>query len=282
MPASQPKAPWHHLTPARFLIGLLAVQVVLLLSEWFEWFWVNEQKGWTVLIAVGVVLVAVVVMLAWGLVWFCLRRRFQFGFRSLLAFLLTVSIPLGWFAWEMQRARRQKVAVEGIRELVGRVYFNYEYGESSWRYPVEPAVPARLRRLLGDDFFCVLVSVDCTSTGFGDDDAEHLQGLANLKSLHLGKTQITDDGLAHLERTAKLEGLVLSGTQITDKGLTHLKGMTELELLFLDDTQITDNGLVHLEGLTKLFGLRLDDTRVTKEGVKTLQKALPNCTIMHP
>jgi hypothetical protein len=53
------KRRWCHLTPARFFLGLLAVQVLLLLSERFQWFWFNEHKGWTVLIAIGVVCVAV-------------------------------------------------------------------------------------------------------------------------------------------------------------------------------------------------------------------------------
>jgi hypothetical protein len=44
------KPRWYHLTPARFFLGLLAVQVLLLLSERFQWFTFNEKKGWTVLI----------------------------------------------------------------------------------------------------------------------------------------------------------------------------------------------------------------------------------------
>ena len=35
------------------MLGLLAVEGFLLLSEWFRWFPFNEHKGWTVLIAGG-------------------------------------------------------------------------------------------------------------------------------------------------------------------------------------------------------------------------------------
>jgi hypothetical protein len=45
---------------------LLAVQVFLLLSERFRRFAFNDKKGWTVLIAVGLVGLAVLVMLVWG------------------------------------------------------------------------------------------------------------------------------------------------------------------------------------------------------------------------
>jgi hypothetical protein len=110
-----PKPRWYHLTPTRFFVGLLVVQLLLLLSERFQRFWFNEKKGWTVLIALGVVVGAVVVMLVWGVVCLFLRRRFQFGVRSLLVFMVAVSVPLGWFAWEMERARRQR---ELVRQIV--------------------------------------------------------------------------------------------------------------------------------------------------------------------
>ena len=54
MPSHQPNHRWYHLTPDRFFVGLLVVQVFLLLSERLQWFAFNENKGWTVLIAVAV------------------------------------------------------------------------------------------------------------------------------------------------------------------------------------------------------------------------------------
>ena len=51
--------------------------------------------------------------------------------------------------------------------------------------------------------------------------------------------------------------------------------------LDLRDTQVTDSGLVHLKGLTNLEQLKLSGTQVTDAGVKELQKALPNCEIIH-
>ena len=114
MTSPSPKPRWYHLSPDRLIVGLIAIQVFLLLSEQFQWFTFNEKKGWTVLIAIGVVCVAVAVMLLWGLVCLSFRRRFQFGVRSLLVFLTAVSVPLGWFGWEMQKAKRQREAVEAV------------------------------------------------------------------------------------------------------------------------------------------------------------------------
>lgn len=281
MSTSQHKPRWYHLTPDRFFIGLLAVQVLLLLSERFQWFAFNEKKGWTVLIAVGVVGLAVAAMLAWGLVCLCRRWRFQFGVRSLLAFLVAVSVPLGWFAWELQRARRQREAVEAIVKAGGEVFYDHQTEAADWNLiPItEPTTPRWLRELLGDDFFNEVTVVACDDTRLDDNDVRHLKELANVERLFLTGTQITDSGLTNLEGLAKLEWLTLACTRITDSGLAHLKGMTELNIVSLAHTEITDNGLANLEGLAKLEIVSITETQVTDEGVAKLQEALPDCTI---
>jgi hypothetical protein len=175
----QRKPYWYRLTPARFFAGLLVLQVSLLLSKKFKWFWFDEHKGWTVLIAVGVVGLAVLLMLFWGLVCLCLRRQFQFSLRSLLLFLVVVSVPLGWFAWEVRRATKQKDAVEVIvktrgivgwfawelesarrqREAVARItavgglaWYDYVYDEyGNATRATGPTALAWLRTLLGDE-----------------------------------------------------------------------------------------------------------------------------------
>jgi hypothetical protein len=283
MTTPPPNRRWFHLTPARFFVGLLGVQVLLLLSERLQWFAFNEQKGWTVLIAVGLVCVVVVVALIWGLVCLCLRRRFQFGFRSLLLFMVAVSMPLGWFAWEMQKARKQREVVEAIWEAGGHVMHDYEPGDP-FADPQECHVPMWLLNSLGQDFFCDAIS--CWTRRLGspnldDDAAKYLKQLPTLKALRLDYTQVSDSGLAHLKTLELLTDLCLGGTPITDAGLVHLEGLTSLELLSLDQTRITDAGLVHLEGLTSLELLDLHYTQVTDEGVKMLQQALPNCEIAH-
>jgi Leucine-rich repeat (LRR) protein len=306
----------YHPTPARIFIGLLAVQVLLFLSERFQWFAFNEHKGWTVLIAVGVVGVAVLVMLLWFGVCLLLRWRFQFSFRSLLLFVVAVSVALGWFAWEMQRARRQREAVERILEAGGNMWYDYDYDAKV------TLGPAWLRKSLGDDFFHEVVLVHLVSTGFDDNGARHLRELRNVKYLFLSNTQITDKALAHLlgmteltdlnldnthitdnglARLAKmtnLKALSLSSTAITNAGLAHLEGMSGLEELWLGNTQVTDDGLVHLEGLANLERLFLDqqlmvpgpgqlvlvertESQITDKGVKKLRQALPNCHIEH-
>ena len=49
----QPRHPWYRLTPDREVIGLLALEGLLFLSERFRWFPLNAHKGRTVLICVA-------------------------------------------------------------------------------------------------------------------------------------------------------------------------------------------------------------------------------------
>ncbi len=249
------------------------------------------------------------------------RRWFQFSLRALLVLVLLVSVGMSWFAVRMEKARRQKEAVEAIRKAGGGVVYDYE--------PSEPLAPKWARALLGDDFFFDVFAVESWSGDFGDDEAiylkrltnlevlflkgaqitdaglanikelanlesvhlsdtqvtgsgiKHLQGITKLKSVDLGNTQVTDAGLERLAGLTNLIYLNLSSTQVTDAGLQHLRDMTSLEQLNLSDTEVTDAGLESVKGLTNLSELNLHDTEVTSKGIKELQKALPECVIFY-
>jgi hypothetical protein len=271
----KPTRRWYHLTPDRFFIGLLAVQVFLFLSDQSKWLPFNVKKGWTVLIAVAVVGLSVLLMLFWGLVWLLLRRPFQFGVRSLLVFLAAVSVPLGWFAWEMQRANRQRAAVEAILPRGGNVHYDYEYSADGTRLDVAgPAVPAWLRASVGDDFFCDVIEVSVQAhvaiPKFTDAHVVHLQQLVYLRFLYLRDTRLSDEGLARLQELVRLESLGLSGTQVSDVGLEHVRQFKDLQYLDLNDTGVTDAALKDLSQLENLRYLGLDDTRVTDVGLQRL------------
>jgi len=182
------------------------------------------------------------------------RRWFQFSLRTLLVFMLVCGAGLGWLAWKMQRATRQRETVEAIVDVGGRVFYDYQLDEGGAVIPgAQPTAPLLLRKSLGGDFFC------------------------NVTIVHLGGKRVTD-----LKGLIDLQELYLDDAQVTDAGLVHLKGLANLEELRLDDTNVTDAGLEHLEGLTSLKGLYLYETKVTDDGVKKLQDALPDCKIESP
>ena len=279
MPESQAKPRWYHLSPDRLIFGLLGVGGFLLLSEQFQWFAFNEKKGWTVLIAVAAVCLAVVVMLLWLGASLLFRLRFQFSVRSLVVLVVAVAVPCCWLAMKMRQAERQRTAVEAIREAGGTVFYHYQHTETLGRVPnAEPPAPAWLRKLVGDDFFSNVSIV--TLDGANDETLVHLRELTKLVWLDVADTQVTDEGLEHLRELTELEVLGLSDTQVTDLGLEHLTGLTRLTELGLADTQVTDAGLEHLRELTKLEYLGLSSTQVTSQGVEELRKALPNCQIV--
>jgi len=241
--SNPPQPRWYRLTPDRLLIALLPVLGLLWLFERFQWFPFNENKGWTVLIAVAVVCVAVVLLLSWFGVGLVSRRRFQFSIRSLLLLVAVVAVSCSWLAVEIRQVERQKEAVDAIVEARGDVWCN-----------CEPS-PVWLRELLGDEFFWPVADVRLD--------------------------WVTED--AELERVAlftRLEELQVSGYGVNDASLEHLEGLTQLRTLNLNFTQVTDSGLEHLAGLTNLRWLNVNRSQVTEEGVKKLQEALPDCEIV--
>ena len=172
------------------------------------------------------------------------RRWFQFKLRTLLIAILVLSLPLSWFAVRLERARRQREAVQVIEALGGTV----------WYYPDKPYTKF-LCRILGSEFLVTVAGVD------------------------LCMIEVTDADLECLKHLDHMDMVELNCTPITDAGLSHLQTLTSLECLSISDTQVTDNGLRYLKGLTNLVALHISDTEVTSEGVRKLQQALPNCRI---
>jgi hypothetical protein len=266
---AEPSHPrWFYPTPGRAVVGLLAVEGVLLASQHFRWFPFNQHKGYTVLVAVGAVLAFMAMMLLWFLAALIFRLRFQFSIRSLLLLMVAVAVPCSWLATEMKAAREQERAVEAIQKLDGCVRYDLQDADGN----AEPSGPERLRKLLGADCLVSVVEINLNATNATDAGLEHLKGLAQLQHLSLDGTQVTDAGLEHLKGLTQLQGLLLDHTQVTDAGLKHLKGMTQLQWLSLiGNTQVTDAGLEHLKGLAQLQYLWLDGTQVTDAGLEHLK-----------
>ena len=149
-----PKRRWYAPTPDRFVIGLLAAECLLWLSERFRWFSFNTHKGWTVLIVVAFVGLALLLMLLWFAAALVFRWRFQFSIRSLLVLTVAVAIPCSWLAVKMKAARRQKEIVAGIITVKGTVFYDWQVDADHYYNPLQkaqPPEPAWLRRLLGND-----------------------------------------------------------------------------------------------------------------------------------
>ena len=256
MPTAGPKSRFRP-TPAWLIFGLLVVEGLLWLSERYQWFWFNEKKGWTVLIAVASVGVMIVLMLLWFVASVILRWQFQFSIRSLLMLTIAVAIPCSWM---MQEIKWQSKAVAAINGSGGQVTWSATEG------------PIWLTRLLGDDLFLSVLSVQWPGPQVTDADLEHLRGLKQVRLLLLDSTQVTDAGLEKLKGLKQLEILFLNETKITDAGLVHLKGLKQLKQLSVSGTKITDAGLEHLTGLKQIHTLALGGTMITDAGLEHLKE----------
>ena len=112
---TQARVRWFHPTPGRFVLALLAVEVLLWLSERFGW--LGWHKGYAVLTCMASVGVAMLLMLAWFGVALLFRWRFQFSLRLLLVLVVAVALPCSWLAVEMKRAREQREHLATIERL---------------------------------------------------------------------------------------------------------------------------------------------------------------------
>ena len=142
MPDTNPKRRWFHLTPDRYVIGLLVVEALLWLSERSQW--LPWHKGYALLTTVAMVMVAMVFMLLWFAVALIFHWRFQFSIRSLLVLVVVVAVPFSWLAVEMKKSRREREAVEALEKLGAEVSYDYQLKKN-----VEPSGPGWLRGLLG-------------------------------------------------------------------------------------------------------------------------------------
>ena len=63
------------------------------------------------------------------------RRWYQFSLRTLLIVVAVSTVPLGWFAWEIQQRRRERAGIAWVEKMGGDYGFDDLSGEkkkNSW------------------------------------------------------------------------------------------------------------------------------------------------------
>ncbi len=215
---------WFRIAPDRCVVTLLALEGFLLLSAWFCWFPFNQHKGWTVLVTIASVGVALLLMLLWFLAALVFRWRFQFSIRSLLLLVVVVAVPCSWLATEMKQARKQREVVEEIEVAGGDVIYDYQFNPYGADHSdAEPPGPAWLRTLVGDDLFMAVMKVQFGSPSEPAAAMERPKGLPQLQTLNLAYTSPTDADLAHLNGLTQLRRLDLRDTRVSDESIKKLQ-----------------------------------------------------------
>ncbi|MGI8978295.1 MAG: leucine-rich repeat domain-containing protein [Pirellulaceae bacterium] len=178
-----------------------------------------------------------------------------------------------WLGYITHRAREQRTAVARIRELQGRVVYDYQYQvENSAANPLPQTPPGWpwLRHLIGDEYFQDVAMIFLDNTPVSDADLRILCKLRGTRSISLRQGNITDEGLKSLEQLTRLTSLDLRETKITSAGLAQFKPPLGIGTLFLANTRIGGDGTKALSQWSNLSMLGLEGTDVTAEDIQHL------------
>lgn len=244
------------------------------------------------------------------------RRWFQYSLRTLLALTLLASIGLSWLAVKMQRAERQRKAIETVEERKGTVTFADEDVADPFAVPRRQrkasAVASDRTRIHRDDSGSaknpreasavaserkgIATAEDVNAPNpFGSQTkagsastlrSNTLQDLlggeysGTVTRVNLWARTVADDDLTVLKNLPQLRDLELGATAVSDAGVRHLKDLVGLERLGLVRTSVTDEGLVYVAALANLKELNIDGTQVTDQGLVHVV-ALTNLKVLH-
>ncbi|HSQ56933.1 MAG TPA: hypothetical protein VLM40_14425 [Gemmata sp.] len=120
---------------------------------------------------------------------------------------------------------------------------------------------------------CIRMTDECVDT---------IRGFAELDYLSLPST-ITPKGVKNLVGLKKLKNLYVGGALLSDAAVKdiadNLPDLEYLELGTFSGNGLTDGAIEHLARLKKLKTLGIAGAKLTATGLKSLQNALPSCSI---
>ena len=148
------------------------------------------------------------------------RWRLRLSLRALMILVVVIGLPLGWVA---RRAAIQRQSVAMVKLLGGSVTYVDEWTTTGPPRTHQPWGPAWLRRIVGDEPFQEVASVNIDLTK--------------------GKVKLDDDSLAVVTNFPELKLLAINNLEgdlrngvkpaITEVGLARLGGLSQLTYLSL-------------------------------------------------
>ena len=152
-----------------------------------------------------------------------------------------------------------------------------EPAKSSWSLKFEEHIRKSIERPTGDltqEDFDKVKSIYFRHNTL--DDISIVSKMQNLEIFDIADAKKVSD-LSPLKDLSKLKRLLVMQNNISD--ISSLRELTELEEAQLWNNPIED--ISPLLGLKKLKIIDITRTKVSKQDVEKLQKALPNCKIIH-
>lgn len=235
-----------------------------------------------------------------------MRRRFQFSLRALLAVFTAVCV---WTGVYVEGARRQRDAVDTLRDRVG-VSIKYDYERASRNAESTSPNPPFGAHLLGIDMVANVSGVmvlgwqDRSGVPFDDVDVAQIRAFPKLKHLRLDRTSVTDRGLVSLVGLRQLNSLYVRGSPLTENGISTISQLPRLNALILDlpspiheaafamlaqapalefldlrETPITDSDLRQLARSASLKELHVSARQVTAAGVDAFRQLNSACKL---
>lgn len=190
----------------------------------------------------------------------------RYRMRTLLVFVLIVSLPLTWFVLHRRSAERQTRVIEGITKLGGHVYYEFQtnaFGSQDSKQ--QSGMPKWLLTMLGPDFFHDVHIVELKESSAAGIDLKLLAELPEVRWLSL-PSAISDDDLAPMMMLPHLESIDFSLTQVTNVGLKQVASGRQLRWLDLVGSQVTGAGLENVQGNGSLF-LVISPQQLDERGV---------------
>jgi hypothetical protein len=205
------------------------------------------------------------------------RRWLQFSLRSLLLFVLMVSIACSWFAVRLRKAEKQKAAVAAFEKAGGFVRYDFDPGDPSdpfyrsRRLDLDPPYPAWLVKQLGIDFFAdatgavyfpwELTVMNCSGPPPPLPPNFDFDILTRLPRLQALTVFIRDSGdFEKIARLVQIGHLNIIANGYGDENLAHLRALVRLRSISLFGFTI-QSGLQHLAALLQLSEMRLSACR---------------------
>lgn len=214
------------------------------------------------------------------------KRLFRFSLRTLLLLMLVFGI---WLGWQLDRAKKQKLAVQAIKDAGGWVKYDFQFrgmptlgAMSNFNPNASSPVPQVLLDQLGYDFFHDVVNVNLVYNDDGpkriDNEsrttewAEHLERLPSLRAVLTQGKQVDDKVLLKIGQLRKLTDFHLwDGSAVTDEGVKHLVKASNLKKVHLSNGGLGDESLKYFATLPNLTTLSLQGNAFTDSGLKHLR-----------
>ncbi len=227
-------------------------------------------------------------------------RRLRIGLGGLMLAILVLGL---WLGYRVNKAREQLRALAAVKAAGGWVRYADEFvmgtvnvgqGNALWKpswgtlTPSKgPAVPERLRRWIGDEYFREIVHVStfvdiqkgsATAPGLNhpplDGMLRSLKSQKGIRTLQLGGDTVTEEGLASIAGLTELrELLIWWGGGVTDAGIARIGRLPRLQQVDISLSSLTDEGVGHLADLPALEELSLQGKEFTDASLAHLARA---------